>query len=266
MEERKPRIIEVRVDFGKDVEIGGMTAPGTEPMQFFGIDGNPIEPKHIEMGVGYARAKPGLKVLQRSPADPSNILRDANQSLLRFKTLVAIDTNTRPIDGVEVSVAVASVVRDLRFENTGRWHASVIEQEPFEFHNAATSPETLGWQELLQRAMRSELDTPIGVIVDSDLGGLTAINKRETEVVRGFALPPDFELIYSCADRGTVEYIGSAVLSRCDKCSTHVLNIIENNPAARQWDGLPEAALINSPWFSKGRRWSSSVITPPNFR
>jgi hypothetical protein len=264
MNNRKPRVIEVRVDFGKNVEIGGMTAPGTEPFRFFGVDGNPIEPKHIEMGVGYARAKPGLKVLQRSPADTSNILRDANQALLRFKTLIAVDTNTNTIEGIQVSVAVSVVVRDIRFEDTGRWHALVIEQDPFEFHNATISPERVGWQELLQRAMESGLEYPVGVIVDSDLEGLTRINKRETEIVSGFALPPGFELVYCCSDRGTVEYIGCAALARCDKCATRILDVIGKNPAARQWGPeTPEAARLNLPWFSQGRRWDRSIIAGP---
>jgi hypothetical protein len=141
---RKDRIIEVRVDFGRNVTLSGISAPGIEPMQFFGEDGQPVIPRRIEMGVGYRRNKTGLKVLQRAEADPTAIERSMNQALARFKTIIAVDTNSLTIHGTQVSVTAGAVVH-VRVDNAGRWEAALIEQESFEFHDATAPPERVGW-------------------------------------------------------------------------------------------------------------------------
>ncbi len=126
MGNRKDRIVEVRVDFGKEVTIGGMSAPGVEPLQFFDLNGNSVIPKHIEIGAGYARKKPGLKVLQRAAADRRNILRDPTRALQRFKTLIAVDTNTISLDGVQVAYSDDGD-RRFRFIVTGLERGEVLD-------------------------------------------------------------------------------------------------------------------------------------------
>jgi hypothetical protein len=258
---RKDRVVEVRVDFGKDVGIAGMSRPGEEPCQFFGADGQPLVPKHIEIGVGYHRDKPGLKVIQRAGGDSGNILRDANRALLRFKTIIAVDTNTISLDGTQVNVTVAGLVRDIRFDDSGRWHATLIEQEPFEFHDSTAPPERVGWWEVLERSIRSGLETPVALVVDHDLGRLPQFNSRAEAVLDCYFLPTGYELVYACGDRGTVEYLGSAAIAACDRSASRVLDVIRKQTgAARQWPDIPAHARVESKLFSRGRRWSRDVL------
>jgi hypothetical protein len=251
---RKERVTEIRVAFDRDVVIGGLSAPGEEPMQFFGVDGKPLIPSYIEIGQGYPRKKPGLKTVHRGPADPLAMHRDPTRSLMRFPTILAVDTNTRAIGGTTVSVTAFAVVRDLRFDQQEplRWHAAIVDQDAFEFHGATIAPELLGWKKVLECAVATPAPTPAALIVDSELGRLQRYNRREEDIVDGFPLPEGFELIYASGERGTAEFVGNAALAHCDRIATSILDRIERDPSAQQtWPNT-----LGNPWVTRERTWT----------
>jgi hypothetical protein len=234
---RKERITEIRVAFDRDVTIGGISAPGIDPMQFFGVDGKPIVPTRIELGVGYSRNKPALKMIQRATADPLGMHPEPTRALMRFPTILAADTNTRVIGGTRISVTAFLVVRDLRFDELEprRWHATIVDQDSYEFHDATVAAELLGWKNVLERAVASAVPTPAVLIVDSELARLERYNRREESIVDGFVLPNGFELMYASAERGATEFVGNAALAECDRTSTSILDRIERDPIVRAW-------------------------------
>jgi len=244
------------VAFDRDVTIGGISAPGIEPMQFFGVDGKPIVPTHIEIGVGYSRDKPGLKMIQRAAADPLAMHREPTRALMRFSTILAADTNTRVIGGTRISVTACLIVRDLRFDELEplRWHATILNQDSYEFHDATVAAELLGWKNVLERAVASAVPTPAVLIVDSELARLERYNRREESLLEGFVLPNGFELMYASAERGATEFVGNAALAECDRTSATILDRIEHDPTVRAWS-------TNDPpshWVKCHRMWKRS--------
>lgn len=250
---RKERVTEVRVAFDRDVVIAGISPPGVEPMQFFGADGKPLVPTYIEIGEGYSRKKPGLKVIHRAAADPLSMHREPTRALMRFRTILAVDTNTRTIGETRISVTSCVAVADLRFDEVEplRWHAKVIDQDSYEFHDASISPELVGWRNVLERALLTAVPTPAALIVDSELDRLRRYNQKEEHIVAGFEIPDGFELVYASGERGVAEFVGNAALARCDRIANEIFDKIEKDPVARVW-------TTNDPpnrWVLRHRMW-----------
>jgi hypothetical protein len=253
---RKPRVIEIGVDFGKDMTITGMSPPGVEPMQFLGVDGKPVIPAYIEIGQGYQRSKGDLKVVHRAIADPNAIHRDPTSALMRFATILAVDTNTRAIEGRRVSVTAAVAILNLHWKVLvpQRWEASVADQEPYEFHDATISPELVGWERILECARFTPVPTPAVLIVDSELDRLREFNQRTKQIVPGFDLPAGFELMYASGERDRSQFVGNAAVAYCDQLASKILDRIETDPAARAW--LPNAPAPR--WTRWHGRWVKS--------
>lgn len=253
--DRKPRMLEVRVAFDGPVTIAGMTPPGLEPLQFFGSDGEVIVPRHVEVGIGHERKKPGLKVLNRRIAEPTDILRDPTEALMRFKTVLAVDTNTREINGARISVTACVLLLGLRGDEhePGRWHATLVEQLAYEFHDARVSPELVGWCHALQLAISTPVPVPAALIVDSELGRLSRFNRREEEILDGYTLPAGFELVFATRDGGATEFATNAALAACDRRANSILDRIECDPAVREWKTSEPA----SRWVTRHRAWTN---------
>jgi hypothetical protein len=235
-QDRKPRIVELRVAFDGPMEITGMSAPGTEPFQLFGKDGKPVLAQSVELGMGFQRPHKGptnIKVLNRAAADITEMWRDPTRALQRFRTLLAVDTGTRTLSGARVSVAASIALVEFTITG-GRWSAKIVDQDPYEFHNANISPERIGWVDLMQRAVTTALPTPVGIIVDSELGELPDYNRRTTPIVPGFPMPVGYELVFASADAGTSEYLGNAAIQYCDRRAKAFLDRIERDEGARR--------------------------------
>ena len=251
-QKRKARITELRVDFGKDATIAGITPPGDGPLQFVGVDGKPIVPKLIEVGMAYERPEKGPKVINRVQANPVNIQREPTTALMRFGTLLAIDTGTRVIDGVSVSVTAWIALLGLRWISPIQWHASVADQDALEFHDAIVPPELFGWHQIATLVATQSLRGPIGLIVDSELGRLSEINQRKQPLFKDVYLPEGVELIFATSDAGTSEFVGNKALQHCDSVAKRLLKRIEQEPALRSWQ---DTAAPNQ-WVSRQRVWS----------
>lgn len=148
--------------------------------------------------------------------------------LLGFEQIFSIDTNTWCIDEHKVSVS-------------GVLHAYVEKAETdnilyflpitaFEFWDAEVEPERLGWYALIQATMTNEemCGKRTALIVDSGLGCLEGINKRELPIVGDFYLPENFKLIYASADIGS--NMSNKLIKLSDRLSTAQLEKIKGDP------------------------------------
>lgn len=225
MDEKKPRMTEMRVAFDGPVTIAEMSPPG-EVIQFIGVDRKVLVPSHIEIGQVYDRnngKRP--KVVSRVLADPFTIEPDLNKSLGRFSSILAVDTNTREIRGHRVSVAVVCHVTDIVVA-TGEWSAKVHAQHSLEFRYPREPPEHIGWLFAMHMIAASPIPRPVGLVVDSDLDGLTAMNKRERPFMSNQILPDGITLIYASSDTGK-DLIGNKAIGICDADARRILRMIE---------------------------------------
>ena len=219
---RKPRVSEVRVDFGRDQVLSGMHTAQDGILTFFGESGEVVNPERIEIGRVYSRAK-GPKVLTRLASESGRIQLDPNRGLLRFAFVFAVDTNTIQIEGKSVSITAPVFVRDIEIDDQ-RWNAKLVSQDAFEFHEASASPERIGWFNTIRHIVdHPDIHKPIAIVVDCDLDRLAAFNARTQPILEDFYLPDGVELIYGCADRGTEEYIANAAIADCDRVASMLL-------------------------------------------
>src|SRR4051794_35899582 len=186
---RKQRVSEIRLDFGRHQVLGGMNQSDDGTLTFYDEQGRKVDPVHVEVGSAYLRDK-GPKVLARVHSGPAAIQADVNRGLSRFDFVFAVDTNTVHIAGVQVSLAVPHLLRNIAV-NERTWSFDTVPQDAFEFHDATEPPERIAWWEIIQR-VRSHPDVRrarVALVVDSDLGSLRDFNARHLQMVEGFLLP-----------------------------------------------------------------------------
>src|SRR5436305_13418240 len=108
MKLRKPsrrRATTLIMDMGRPVQIKSFSASADGSFEFFDENGNSLQPARAALERGYERTK-GPKVLSRVPVSSfAPISSDPNLALQKYDTLFALDTNTRLIDGQEISAA-----------------------------------------------------------------------------------------------------------------------------------------------------------------
>lgn len=119
-----------------------------------------------------------------------------------------------------------------------------------------TKPENFGWVAALEQLHSKgyiTTSTKVGMIVDSDLGNISAYNSRKKEVVPGTLLPANVQLIYASSDVGR-ENIVNKILAVADSVSSQSL-------AAIQSGAVPFNHIrIESPWYETMRMISPNVV------
>ena len=253
MKDRKPRASEIRIDFGREQVLSGMDVSEDGVLKFFDEDGEVVAPENIGVGSAYARAEKQPKVLTRATAEPVNIQLDPNRALSRFDFVFAVDTNTKQIGTVKVSVSASVLITHIEIGET-RWDAKLVPQDPVEFHQATAPPERIGWWETIKRiTSHREVSGPIALIVDSDLDKLDAFNCRHEPILDGQYLPDGIQLLYGCGDRGTQEFIANAAIADCDREASRVL--------ARISDGVSgEYFVAEGAPYTRFRYWVPTSI------
>jgi hypothetical protein len=121
-----------------------------------------------------------------------------------------------------------------------------------ELRNAQGNPERVAWRLMVQGGAVYQL--PVGLIVDSELGLLEAINRREEPVEGSAFLPDGWQLIYASADTGQ-ELVPNRLLRQCDRHSSEILKTIAKDPSSTV--GL-NASTDES--FTHDRRWPAPVV------
>jgi hypothetical protein len=234
MKKRKPRMTMISVDPGGRDLVVRLNRPGDDPLfSLHGENGESVEANRIEIGAAYQRSGKPLKVLTNAPADPAEITTDPNQILATYDLVIAVDTNTKVIDGTSVTVAVSIAVRGIEIEHP-RIAFWLSPPSGFEFHDATEPPERVGWWKTINDVLAwSAARGPggsVALIVDSDLDKHRALMAREEPVVRGFYLPDNFRIIYGSVDAGTSDYIANCALQDCDKTAKKAIQRIADSP------------------------------------
>jgi hypothetical protein len=182
--------------------------------------------------ISYDRPK-GPKVLSRIPQADQNLSFDAGGALEKnFDFLCAVDTNTRNIQGKNLSV-VGIVTFQLVWvsEKQGLqryWRHDV----PFclEYVEIKSKPENFGWlaaiEHLKQFGHINDINK-IGMAVDSDLGNVNDYNQRKKPIDGPDYLPANIQLIYASADTGKDNIVNKS-LSLADSVSSQCLEAVES--------------------------------------
>jgi len=179
------------------------------------------------LSYGYNRPK-GKKILLSGNAN-GDFLMDAESVLQDYDNLFAIDTNTKSINGNDISV---SVVVHAYVEKTGQgFDLNFVAMKAFEFWNVSGSPERLGWYVMINALMSNEAHQHkhTGIIVDSDLNSLESINLQHECVLNDLLLPESYKLIYASSDLSSNG--ANKLIKYCDKRANEVLEYIRENPS-----------------------------------
>jgi hypothetical protein len=195
-----------------------------------GFEITEVDPATLKAEVYYERRSGKDKVVLSVPAatelpgfDPWRQIKG------QVSYLLAIDTNTKMIDGRRVSVVVASHIPQ-RLSSLG-------EIVPFDalcayaVFDAAphVNPERIGWHLVLANHLRPESLAPgerVGIVVDSELSLLPEINARNTGYYSEHLLPLFAMMLYGSADAGS-DTLPSQMIRYCDKLAELALKGLE---------------------------------------
>jgi hypothetical protein len=190
----------------------------------------------------YERENGKDKVVMHVPSRTGDASFNSFKTLERnFDHLVAVDTGTKKIGGSWVSATVAYGV-------PGRV-SSFRGEVPFYFLNAYVwarsdnegDEEAHGWNLVLERdinPMHFSSGRTLGVVVDSRLGELQAINERRIPYFRDQYLPAYATLIF--ATDSAADGLPNQMIRLCDDVSTRTLKEIERGQVI-----LPQSAYVN---------------------
>lgn len=133
------------------------------------------------------------------------------EELKKYDSIYAVDTNYKK---VAVTTAIAAVPR-----SGGGFSLNHLYTEPFV--PSSSRPEREGWKRFVDRC-RQRTDEKICLVVDSDLGLLTRINKREEPIVADSFLPSNWQLNYATSDTND-SFLPVRMIRACDKLSRAAL-------------------------------------------
>ncbi|MBV8897961.1 MAG: SEC-C domain-containing protein, partial [Acidobacteriaceae bacterium] len=134
----KPRDSYIVVDCGEPVAMTGVELLHDGEVRWL-ADDKPVTPAMAWHEVRYDRTK-RPKVVNRIPLVPERLLVDPNDALKQFRTIFALDANTREIDGVRVSIGALAAAE------IGERKVRCAHLQGFEIHDAVGNPERIIWR------------------------------------------------------------------------------------------------------------------------
>lgn len=153
-----------------------------------------------------------------------------NDLLVRYTTLIAIDTNTRVIRHERVSIAGVVVTNIQRRGNQG---FALLRRHAYAFRSLPAGEEELyGWKylfDLIEADDRYRRQASIGIIVDAHLDRIARFNRREEPVLPGRFLPTNVTLLYATTDAGGNEYAPNGMVKDCDAMARLTLDTLESS-------------------------------------
>lgn len=227
----KPRSKSILLDMGRPVLPHCLQLTPEGQFSFFTRGDGLILPARAFVETIYTRTK-GAKVLNRVELDPNALIVHPDAALLKYDHLFAVDTNTRTIRDHRVSVSSFAFCRPF-VTTTGQRGFAAYANPSYEFWNASSKPEPIGWRVLIDRIQNDRRfeNGRVGVIVDSELGALQAINNRERPIVESYYLPQRYELVYASTDSGK-ECVANKMISACDHVSGQILDRVAHGAEA----------------------------------
>lgn len=214
---QKPRSTTLLLDMGKPVVLNRVG---------FGKNGSiivesaagPEQPTASHVVTTYERAK-GPKLIHRLMVSPENLTFDPNIALTRYTWVLAVDTN-KPEIGLP-NVVFTGIAQAKIIPQTDRILEIIIYRGTvLELHNLNGPSERFGWAFVCKSIINLPQEALVALIVDSDLGSIPSINRREEPIIDDYYLPDRFELLYA-ADKGG-GYIANQLLRLCDRNTREV--------------------------------------------
>ncbi len=135
----------------------------------------------------------------------STIKKDPLEELRKYDRVFAIDTNYN-----ELAVTTVVVGDWPRFKY--RLNFRVLSTEAFA--PMSETPEREAWRSFIE-TYPHDLSQRYALIVDSELGSLIKINRRETPVFEDFFLPENWQLNYATSDVND-EFVTVRMMKECD--------------------------------------------------
>ncbi len=222
----------------------------------FLANGRPVQDATIFSS--YARDGKGEKVLSNidvgdgaiSVVDTLARWSPARVVFDHFDTLLAVDTNTKFVNGLWVSTTIALITLPGWNADPQKGKAMVHLHSRFVELNSLKpqDPEGLGWYRVFSSGL-SVLRAPyaqnrLGLVVDSKLGEHSEINARSRPYFNDFRLPDGVSLIY--ASDAANDSIMNALIRQCDKLGSDLLATIENETQPLpKWESGNSYLLVN---------------------
>ncbi|NTU49664.1 MAG: hypothetical protein HGA87_01995 [Desulfobulbaceae bacterium] len=201
--------------------------PSTDSLIF-----NEADTATVKSQVTYTRVSGKEKVLTVSPrrekAASFNQTRNLKASV---DYLCAIDTNTKVINNVKVSVSVIYQVPGILKNHTRDIPLIYLCSYLITGVKEGVNPEVIGWHLFLNNKIQLDHfknQRRLGLVVDSELAKLDAINAIKVPYYKNYFLPKFVTLIYASTDSGK-ENIANQLLSYCDKGAGMVLEHVQRN-------------------------------------
>lgn len=182
--------------------------------------------------ISYSRDK-GPKIVSKVPQKSKVLTFDQSVALFKgYDFICAVDTNTRVIDEVRVSVVAAVTAEEVPPPQYATRYWKLDSPFCWEFVELnVDKPENFGWVAAIEEFQRRNMITPpknVAMIIDSDLGNLDHYNRRQNPIFEDFFLPPNITLIYASADTGN-ECVVNRILQAADSVASQVLKSISDN-------------------------------------
>lgn len=185
--------------------------------KLFGVKNDKLYPLVGKSKLQFKRKKLNLseKILHESVSANGEAFFNSNDPLLTYNHIIAVDTNTRDIQGTKVSVTAA-----FHLVPTGRngelISASSTILAVIEAWDVVEKPENHGWWQVLKSVTEQSHLFPgsIVLVVDSDLGEHSAFNSREKPIFLDYYLPDNVTIIYG-SDAGGPEHLTTQLVRYC---------------------------------------------------
>ncbi len=202
-------------------------------------EGEVVTPDRGQVRISYDRPK-GSKLLNATPIEETVCL-DPNLQLTEYYQIVAVDTNTKRLG--DTTISMAGVFLGVANKIAGDKINFTI-QPCVLYEYRGLSPENAEryvWRKLLHELTNEEklTDKKIGVVIDSSLSDLRAINERTLPVYEDYYLPDGYNLIYASSDAG-MEYAVNKMIRQCDKIANQKIDVVLKNEAYRDGTHLEQ--------------------------
>lgn len=253
-----PRSGTLLVDMGKPVILKGLALGKDGSIKLYSDIGQeqPRESHLMTTRDRPERPDKGPKVLNRSIVSPEKLTLNPNIALNRYKYLLAVDTN-KPEKELPAVVFTGFVLASTVLLCDGSLGLGIHRETVIEFHNLNAPPERFGWAFICQSSSNLPNDSIIGIVVDSDLGDIPLMNRREIPIFNDYYLPDRFELLHA-TDKGGSHFT-NLLIKLCDKNTRQVARQIVSKPEST----LPVLMKANTgDPFTHYRVWERLSQTP----
>ncbi|MEZ9387330.1 hypothetical protein AB4181_09180 [Vibrio lentus] len=180
-----------------------------------------VSARKIESTTQYERPKKPKILNKMEFSRSSEFTVSASDALKSYSQVWGIDTNRKDLFG-HFANASGVTVCSTDGEDVFYPVASII------FGQTKGNPELFGWRKFIEFVVNDDhydSNLKYGLIVDSELSEIPAMNEGNLAIHGNFYLPSNWKLIYATSDSGK-ECILNKVISESDKTSTKVLDKI----------------------------------------